>query len=90
LDIIEKPKNGMEFGNIAKMGCYVLSPQLISKGKDFFRDADGNIATTAAFSNLCRNNEIAFCVKYNGEYLDIGTTDAYISHLKNFKSLIEW
>lgn len=83
IDIIEKPYAGMEFSNIAKMGCYVLSSKLIERGKSFFQDAEGYITTTAAFSNICRNKEKAICIKYDNrfDYLDIGTFEGYIGHL---------
>lgn len=37
VDIIEKPLKGMEFGNLAKMGCYLLSEKLVQKVKLFLR-----------------------------------------------------
>lgn len=83
VDIIEKPYKGMEFGSLAKMGCYVLSRALVEKGEEYFLDSKGELATTAAFSNICRDAERIRCVEYGKEtlYFDIGIYDTYISHL---------
>jgi dTDP-glucose pyrophosphorylase len=80
-DIVEKPSREGAFGDLAKMGCYVLSPELIKRGRDFFLDSRGQVATTAAFSNLCSNNEPVRCIEYRGGYLDIGDLASYAEHL---------
>lgn len=83
IDIIEKPYKGMEFGAWAKMGCYVLSRTLIDKGKEYFLDLRGDLATTVAFSNCCKECEKILCVEYPKEYryFDIGIYHTYIKHL---------
>lgn len=80
-DIIEKPYPGTEFSKLAKMGCYVLSNELINLGQKFFQDSQGEITTTAGFSNACLKHKKINCLEYKGGYLDIGTLDAYASHL---------
>jgi UTP-glucose-1-phosphate uridylyltransferase len=81
VDIIEKPTPESALGKWAKMGAYILSPDLIAEGRAFFRDSKGEIATTAAFANLCRTERPARCVIYSGAYLDIGTLGAYVELL---------
>lgn len=83
IDIIEKPYKGMEFGPLAKMGCYVLSRTLIEKGEKYFLDSKGDLATTVAFSNICKGTEKIKCLEYDKEYLyfDIGIYHKYIRHL---------
>lgn len=83
IDIIEKPYEGMEFGSLAKMGCYVLSRALVEKGQEYFLDSRGELATTAAFSNTCRDAEKIRCVEYGKDYFyfDIGIYNKYINHL---------
>jgi NDP-sugar pyrophosphorylase family protein len=81
--IVEKPSREVAFGDLAKMGCYVLSPELIKRGRNFFLDSSGQVATTAAFSNLCSKNEPVQCIEYRGGYLDIGVLAAYAEHLTN-------
>lgn len=81
LDIVEKPDKESAFGDLAKMGCYVLSPELVARGRQFFQDSKGDITTTAAFSNACGLGEPIRCVTHHGYYLDIGTLDAYLNHL---------
>lgn len=80
-DIVEKPSIGTEFGDLAKMGCYVLSEEFINRGQQFFKDSQGEITTTAGFSNSCLDNKVIRCLEYKGGYLDIGTFDAFTSHL---------
>jgi dTDP-glucose pyrophosphorylase len=81
LDIVEKPSRADACGDLAKMGCYVLSPALVGRGREFFLDSRGQVATTAAFSNLCGLRERVRCVRYDGYYLDIGELESYARHL---------
>lgn len=81
VDILEKPRHEEASGAMAKMGCYVLSPALLERGRQFFLNSRGEIATTAAFSNLCRLDEPVRCVCYQGEFLDIGDLVSYAKHL---------
>lgn len=81
VDIVEKPSAEAAFGDLAKMGAYVLGPSLLQRGKDFFRDARDDLATTAAFSNACALRERILCVRQHGYYIDVGTLDGYLSHL---------
>jgi NDP-sugar pyrophosphorylase family protein len=87
LDIVEKPTREAAFGNLAKMGCYVIGPEMIRRGKYFFHDSKGDLATTAAFSNSSAEGNPIKCVPHRGYYIDIGTLDGYLSHLNGSDQL---
>lgn len=82
LSVVEKPDPGRAVGQLAKMGCYVLGPDLLRLGPDYFRSAQGLVETTAAFDRAVKDGMVIRCVRHEGYYSDLGAPDSYAAHLR--------
>ena len=77
-DMIEKPKPGQEFSNLAILGRVLLEPRVFDILDELPPGAGGEIQLTDAMAILARNGGMT-ALDYEGERFDLGSKLGFLT-----------
>jgi UTP--glucose-1-phosphate uridylyltransferase len=77
-DVVEKPAAADAPSNLALMGRYVLTPQVIAELETTSAGAGGEIQLTDAIRRLAQKGAVVG-LEFTGRLLDVGTLESWLA-----------